>query len=123
MPLQQLPFRVMPEGFRVEQEPVHVEDCCLERAGQDEGESGVGHGAGLYGECRMRLGRRYPWRGNSFEIPQPNAVVARLKRVIANRLLHPDRRLLLELLLRGAAAAFSALVILGLLPAIAEAAA
>ena len=45
----------------------------------------------------------------------------RLRHVIATRLLHPDRRLLLELLLRGLAAALSALVIMGLLPAIAEA--
>ena len=54
---------------------------------------------------------------------QPNAVVVRLRHVIATRLLHPDRRLLLELLLRGLAAALSALVILGLLPAITQAAA
>ena len=47
----------------------------------------------------------------------------RLKAVIAKRLLHADRRLLLELLLRGAAAALAAVVILGLLPAITEAAA
>jgi hypothetical protein len=45
----------------------------------------------------------------------------RLKAVIAQRLLHPDRRLLLELLLRGAAAALAAILILGLLPAITEA--
>jgi hypothetical protein len=47
----------------------------------------------------------------------------RLRQVIAKRPLHPDRRLLLELLLRGALAALSAAVILGLLPAITQAAA
>jgi len=47
----------------------------------------------------------------------------RLRQVIAMRLLHPDRRLILEILLRGLAAALSAAVILGLLPAIAQAAA
>jgi hypothetical protein len=45
----------------------------------------------------------------------------RLRGVIATRFSHPDRRLLLELLLRGLAAALSAVVILGLLPAITEA--
>jgi hypothetical protein len=54
---------------------------------------------------------------------QPNASARRLKAVIAQRLLHPDRRLLLELLLRAAAAALAAILILGLLPAITEAAA
>ncbi len=54
---------------------------------------------------------------------QPNAVVVRLKAVIAKRMLHADRRLLLELLLRGAAAALAAVLILVLLPAITEAAA
>jgi hypothetical protein len=43
--------------------------------------------------------------------------------VIVKRMLHPDRRLALEILLRGAAAALSAVVILGLLPAITQAAA
>jgi hypothetical protein len=47
----------------------------------------------------------------------------RLKAVIAKRLLHTDRRLLLEILLRGAAAVLAAVLILGLLPAITEAAA
>ena len=47
----------------------------------------------------------------------------RLMRVIAKRMLHPDRRLALELLLRGVAAALAAVLILGLLPAITEAAA
>ena len=56
-------------------------------------------------------------------VAQPFGVVMRLRQVIATRLLHPDRRLLLELLLRGLAAALSAVVILGLLPAITEAAA
>ncbi len=47
----------------------------------------------------------------------------RLKRVIVKRMLHPDRRLALEFLLRGVAAALAAVLILGLLPAITEAAA
>jgi hypothetical protein len=47
----------------------------------------------------------------------------RLKHVIVKRMLHPDRRLALEFLLRGVAAAFAAVLILGLLPAITEAAA
>jgi flagellar biosynthesis protein FliQ len=47
----------------------------------------------------------------------------RLKDVIAKRMLHPDRRLALDLLLRVAAAALSAGLILGLLPAITQAAA
>jgi hypothetical protein len=47
----------------------------------------------------------------------------RLNAVIAKRMLHLDRPVLLELLLRGAAVALSALLILWLLPAITEAAA
>jgi hypothetical protein len=120
---QELPLGLCPERLRIEQEPVHVEDGGEEWAGQDEGKGGVGHGAGLYGERRTRPRRAIPGREDTHDVAQPNARVARLKRVIANRLLHPDRRLLLELLLRGAAAAFSALVILGLLPAITQAAA
>lgn len=54
---------------------------------------------------------------------QPNRRVMRLKAVIAKRMLHPDRRLALDLLLRCAAAALSAGLILGLLPAITQAAA
>jgi hypothetical protein len=53
----------------------------------------------------------------------PNHRVMRLRDVIAKRMLHPDRRLALDLLLRGAAAALSAGLILGLLPAITQAAA
>lgn len=44
-------------------------------------------------------------------------------RVIAKRMHHPGRRLVFELLLRGVAAAVSAVLILGLLPAITQAAA
>lgn len=47
----------------------------------------------------------------------------RLNHVIAKRMLHPDRRLALDLLLRGVAAALAAGLILGLLPAIAQVAA
>ncbi len=47
----------------------------------------------------------------------------RLRRVIVKRILHPDRRVALEILLRGAAAALAAVLILGLLPAITAAAA
>jgi hypothetical protein len=43
--------------------------------------------------------------------------------VIARRMLHPDRGIVLELLLRGVAAVLVALLILGLLPAITAAAA
>ncbi len=42
-------------------------------------------------------------------------------RVIADPILHPGRRLALELLVRAVAIALAALVILGLLPTIAEA--
>ena len=52
---------------------------------------------------------------------QPNRQVARLMPVIAPLTFHPGRRLALELLLRAAAIALAAIVILGLLPAIAEA--
>jgi thiamine transporter ThiT len=47
----------------------------------------------------------------------------RLNHVIAKRMLHPDRRLVLDLFLRGMAAALAAGLILGLLPAITQAAA
>jgi hypothetical protein len=43
--------------------------------------------------------------------------------VTSKRMLHPDRRLAFELLLRSVAAALSAALILGLLPAITQAAA
>lgn len=43
--------------------------------------------------------------------------------VIAQPAPHPDRRIALELLLRAVAIAFATLLILGLLPAIIEAAA
>ena len=59
----------------------------------------------------------------SLDGAQPNRGVVRLKRVIVKRMLHPDRRLALEFLLRGVAAALAAVLILGLLPAITEAAA
>ncbi len=52
---------------------------------------------------------------------QPNRPVARLMAVIAPLVLHPGRRLALELLLRAAAIALAAVVILGLLPTLAEA--
>jgi hypothetical protein len=52
---------------------------------------------------------------------QPDRVVARLKAVIAQPSPHPGRRLALELLVRAAAIALAAVVILGLLPTLAEA--
>ena len=52
---------------------------------------------------------------------QPNRRSARLMWVIALPTPHPVRRLALELLMRAAAIALAAVVILGLLPAIAEA--
>ena len=51
---------------------------------------------------------------------KPGGPVARHKRVIADPILHPGRRLALELLLRAAAIALLAAVILGLLPLVAE---
>jgi hypothetical protein len=53
---------------------------------------------------------------------QPNDPLARLKRVIAHQTPHLDRRLALELLVRAAAIAAAAVVILGIFPAIAGAA-
>ena len=52
---------------------------------------------------------------------QPHATFARLMPVIADPTRHPGRHLALELLLRAAAIAAAATVILGLLPAIARA--
>ena len=52
---------------------------------------------------------------------QPNRVIARLMAVIAQPSPHPGRRLALELLVRAAAIALAAVVILGLPPTLAEA--
>jgi hypothetical protein len=54
---------------------------------------------------------------------QPNEGVARHMHVIVLHAPHPDRRLALELLLRTAAIGVVVVLILGLLPAIAQAAA
>ena len=51
---------------------------------------------------------------------KPGRPFARHKRVIADPSLHTGRRLALELLLRAAAIALLAVVILGILPLIAE---
>ena len=71
----------------------------------------------------QRTRAAHPRSATSLDGAQPNRCVMRLKRVIVKRMLHPDRRLALEFLLRAVAAALAAVLILGLLPAITEAAA
>jgi hypothetical protein len=56
-------------------------------------------------------------------IVKPNEPVVRLMRVIADPTLHPGRIVAFELALRAMAIALVTLLILGILPAIAEAAA
>jgi hypothetical protein len=71
------------------------------------------------------LYRRRARRRGKFAVleAQPNGGIARLNGVIANLIHRPDRHVALDLLLRLAAVVLAAIAILGLLPAIAQAAA
>ncbi len=114
-----------PELHRARDEVVRCRRAVEERemaVAVQLGVGGMGHATVLRGAGRQdRTSVRYRHQQFRLGMAQPNRVIARLKAVIAQPSPHPGRRLALELLVRAAAIALAAVVILGLLPTLAEA--
>ena len=127
--LEQLALGVVPHRLGVEEQAVHVEDGGAEAAGQDERDGGggrSGHGqraasgdGGVTADCTGDVPATPKIDDRE---AKPNRGHRRLRRVNANPMHHSDHPVALELLLRLMAVALVAFAILGLLPAIAQAA-